>query len=245
MDQALPDSAEMQRRPLVSWIERALCNLGSRAHLKDIYTEVQRLGYPRGGKDLNKLIRSEIQKHSSDSDRFTGSPNDDLFGTGKKRSGIWELREVRPNESGLREDLNTIEQQQNLDPTTKKALVDARLGQGKFRSGVLQLWDNCCSVTGSMIQVAIRASHIKPWRVSSDAERLDPNNGLPLIASLDALFDAGLISFDSFGSLIVSSKMDTTERGIFGIGKTSLRKKLTAKTAKYLAHHRAKHGFKS
>src|SRR5207244_8454758 len=108
-----------------------------------------------------------------------------------------------------------------------------------FLNRVLQLWNNGCSVSGSMIQAAIRASHIKPWRESSNAERLDPNNGLPLIASLDALFDAGLISFDSSGRLIVSSKMSTTERNIFGINEMSLRKKPTAKTAEYLGLHRA------
>jgi putative restriction endonuclease len=141
--------------------------------------------------------------------------------------------------------LNAIDQQQNLDPTTKKALVDARLGQGKFRKEVLQSWDNCCSVTGSLIQAAIRASHITPWRESSNAERLDPNNGLPLIASLDALFDAGLISFDSCGKLIASPKLSSTEQGIFGISENSLRKKPAAKMAGYLAHHRATHGFDS
>ncbi len=234
-----------KRHPLVWWIGKALRNLGNRAHLKDIYMEVRRLGYPRGGKDLNKLIRSEIQKHSSDSDRFAGNPNDDLFCTRRKRSGIWELRDVRPNESTLVDDLNGINQEQNVDPTTKKALVDARLGQGKFRSRVLQFWGNCCSVTGSTIEAAIRASHIKPWRESSNAERLDPDNGLPLVASLDALFDGGLVSFDSSGKLIASSKLSMTERRIFGIDGASLRKKPTAKMAEYLAHHRAKHGFKS
>jgi hypothetical protein len=66
------------------------------------------------------------------------------------------------NQNELVDDLERIDWQQNADPTTKKALVDARLGQGKFRSGVLQLWGNRCSVTGSTIQAVIRASHIKP-----------------------------------------------------------------------------------
>jgi len=143
------------------------------------------------------------------------------------------------------QDLDEIEQQQGIDATTKKALVDARLGQGKFRSQVLQSWGNCCSVSGSTIEPAIKASHIKPWRESSNAERLDPNNGLPLIANLDALFDAGLISFDVLGKLLASAKLTTTEREIFGIVGKSLRKKPTAKMAAYLAYHRAKHGFKS
>jgi putative restriction endonuclease len=153
------------------------------------------------------------------------------------------MQEVRANESALVHDLNGIDQQQNVDPTTKKALVDARLGQGKFRTEVLQSWGNCCSVTRSTIQAAIRASHIKPWSESNNAERLDPNNGLALIASLDALFDAGLISFDSSGKLIVSANVNTTERDIFGIGEASLTKKPTAKMVDYLTQHRAKHGF--
>jgi putative restriction endonuclease len=145
----------------------------------------------------------------------------------------------------LEQPLSAIGEQHNVDATTKKALVEARLGQGKFRAQVLQSWGNACSVTGSMIQAAIRASHIKAWRESSNAERLDPENGLPLIASLDALFDAGLISFDSSGKLIASSKVSMAERGIFGIGETALRRKPTPRMAGYLAHHCAKHGLES
>lgn len=144
----------------------------------------------------------------------------------------------------LIEDLNSIKNEK-VDSTTKEALISARVGQGKFRTQVFQLWGNCCSVTGSATQTAIRASHIKPWRESTNKERLDPNNGLPLVASLDALFDAGLISFNSFGKLIVSSKLTSTERKIFGINEKSLTKKTAAKTAAYLLYHRRKHGFKA
>jgi predicted restriction endonuclease len=72
--------------------------------------------------------------------------------------------------------------ERNIHATTKKSLVDARVGQGDFRLNVRQLWDNRCAVTGSSTEAAIRASHIKPWRDSTDAERLDAKNGLPLIA---------------------------------------------------------------
>jgi hypothetical protein len=147
------------------------------------------------------------------------------------------------DQNTLVEDLNAINHETTVDPTTKKALVDARLGQGKFRTDVLQLWDDRCSVTGSTIKAAIRVSHIKPWRESSDAERLDPSNGLPLIASLDALFDAGLISFDSSGLMIVSPEMSAKERKVFGIERKSLRRRPTEGMAAYLAIHRRKHGF--
>lgn len=125
-----------------------------------------------------------------------------------------------------------------IDSTTKAALVNARVGQGKFRLEVLELWGNCCAVTGSATSDAIRASHIKPWKCSTNEERLDSKNGLPLVASLDALFDAGLISFASSGTLIVSSVMPKSERQIFGLNSQSLTKTPPQKTVKYLAYHR-------
>lgn len=143
----------------------------------------------------------------------------------------------------LGEDLDEIDRQQNVDLTTKKALRNARIGQGKFRTQVLRLWGNCCSVTGSKISEAIQASHIKPWRESSNPERLDPYNGLPLISSLHALLDAGLISFDTSGMLLASANLTKTEQEIFGTIGKSLRRKPNAKMAGYLAYHRIQYGF--
>lgn len=125
-----------------------------------------------------------------------------------------------------------------IDFTIRAALVNARVGQGKFRSEVFELWGNCCAVTGSATSEAIRASHIKPWRHSTDEERMDSNNGLPLVASLDALFDAGLISFASSGAMIVSSVLSESERQIFGVNSQSLTKTPPWRTAEYLAYHR-------
>ena len=140
--------------------------------------------------------------------------------------------------SALARDLTTIVRNKSLEFTTKEALVNARVGQGSFRTNVLELWDGKCSVTGSSTQKAIRASHIKPWRDSTDEERLDPNNGLPLVASLDALFDACLISFDESGRMIVSSTLPQPERDIFGVDGMCLIKTPTDETAGYLLHHR-------
>ncbi len=141
------------------------------------------------------------------------------------------------------EDIEEIKKNRNIGSTTKKALIDARLGQGKFRQSVLKRWGRRCAVTSSATDKAIRASHIKPWRECTNDERLDPDNGLPLIANLDALFDAGLISFDSSGQMIISPQMNLEEQKLFGIGDNSLTRPPTAKMAAYLAAHRRKHGF--
>ena len=126
----------------------------------------------------------------------------------------------------------------SVESTTKETLANARVGQGIFRSQVLELWESQCCVTGSTTLDAIRASHIKPWRKSNDDERLDPSNGLPLIANLDALFDAGLITFDQNGKLLSSKKIEYKERKLFGIEECKLKHKPSEQTLEYLAYHR-------
>ena len=53
------------------------------------------------------------------------------------------------------------------------------------------------------------ASHIKPFKKSSDEEAYDPDNGLLLSQNMDGLFDKGYISFNNDGSIILSNKLDT------------------------------------
>jgi putative restriction endonuclease len=122
--------------------------------------------------------------------------------------------------------------------TTKEALANARIGQGAFRAQVLAIWDSRCCVTGSMTLAAIRASHIKPWRDSNNRERLDANNGLPLIGTLDALFDAGLITFAQDGSLLISRRLDNNEKKRLGLSALQLVRNPNDQTAEYLAYHR-------
>lgn len=130
--------------------------------------------------------------------------------------------------------------QSNIEKTTKIALIDARLGQGKFRDEVLSRWENRCAVTGVTTVEAIRASHIKAWAESSNEERLDSYNGLPLIATLDALFDRGLISFEADGTMIVSSLLQADERLRLGVDGKRLLEPLAPETAKFLEGHRQK-----
>ena len=50
----------------------------------------------------------------------------------------------------------------------------------------------------------LRASHLKPWRDSTNSERLDGENGLLLTPTIDHLLDRGFISFEDSGMLLVS-----------------------------------------
>jgi len=135
-------------------------------------------------------------------------------------------------------DISRIESQKSTNQTTRKALIDARLGQGKFREDLMRLWDSACAVTGCTVPEVLRASHVKPWRKCSNKERLDSQNGLLLGANLDALFDDGLISFEDDGEMLVSDHITTKDRSELGLGR-KLRKVLSELLKGYLGYHRS------
>ncbi len=112
---------------------------------------------------------------------------------------------VPSSESVLWEDYlrKTIDSDPTLDETSREALIVARRGQGLFRERVQRIeWR--CRVTGVDRPEHLRASHCKPWRDSSNDERLSGENGLLLTPSIDHLFDRGFISFEGTGRLLVS-----------------------------------------
>jgi hypothetical protein len=138
-------------------------------------------------------------------------------------------------------DIEEIRQRHDLPSTQKEALIQARRGQGRFRQDLFAHWSGC-AVVGCAVGSVLKASHIKPWRKSSDAERLDPANGLLLIANLDALFNDGLITFDDDGKMLVSAQLTQKERSLLHLGGR-LRARLTPQQRDYLQFHRA-HEFK-
>jgi HNH endonuclease len=123
------------------------------------------------------------------------------------------------------------------DETTRKVLVEARLGQGRFRSDLIERWSGACAVTRCAVLDILRASHIKPWKISNNEERLDPANGILLSANLDALFDAGLVTFEDSGRMLISKLISTTERKRLGLPRDLVR--VPDRNEKgYLAEHR-------
>ena len=87
--------------------------------------------------------------------------------------------------------------------TERLAIVRARVGQGLFKERVSMI-ETKCRITGVENPVHLVASHCKPWRDSSNEERLDGENGLLLTPSIDHLFDRGFIGFENNGKLIIS-----------------------------------------
>jgi HNH endonuclease len=143
----------------------------------------------------------------------------------------------------IAEELDEFESKnRHLKETTRKQLIDSRLGQGKFREDVLSFWRSGCAVTGCKTRKVLRASHIKPWAESNNRERLDPFNGLALIPNLDVAFDRGLISFQDDGRILISPNMDHRTRTTLGISSKMRVKRFKARHFPYLKYHRRKWG---
>lgn len=98
-----------------------------------------------------------------------------------------------------------ITQEQFLTETEKETIIKARVGQGKYRKLLLEKYDRKCIVTGISQNKLLIASHIKPWAICNNDERVDVENGLILCANMDRLFDSGLITFRADGKMFVSS----------------------------------------
>jgi putative restriction endonuclease len=91
----------------------------------------------------------------------------------------------------------------SIPETDRSAIVRARIGQGLFKERVGKI-ESKCRITGVENPVHLVASHCKPWRDSSNEERLNGENGLLLTPSIDHLFDRGFIGFEDSGALIIS-----------------------------------------
>ena len=102
---------------------------------------------------------------------------------------------------------SVIENYANLQETERSAIVKSRIGQGLFRKELIKKYNSSCVITGINEKKLLIASHIKPWAVCTNAERLNVENGLLLSPTFDKLFDCGLISFADSGRILISSQL--------------------------------------
>lgn len=224
--------------------EKALTELGVPTHVSSIYRHIVDNGYYTfGAQSPENALAIQLSRRSNNVNIGNSSPEKRFYRAAPATYGLTGWLETSAKQSGdalrsveVEDDVRRILQGEQ-SATTKEQLVLARVGQGRFRQGVLALWNNRCAVTGSTF--AIRASHIEPWRDCSDAARLDANNGLPLVATLDALFDSYLISFDSEGRIMLSSQLTEHDRTCLGIASDMrFRNKPAIETEQYLQVHR-------
>lgn len=164
---------------------------------------VMRHGNDRRDPKAKLYDREHLRKLNSVDRR----PNGDVYVKVERLVTVEEFpaRSAKPT---LARDIADIEARYPDKPTTRQALVQARMGQGQYRAELLGLWEGACAVTGCTIGILLISSHMRAWWDSNDQQRLDPHNGLPLIANLDRLFDEYLITFDpDTGDMLVSDTL--------------------------------------
>lgn len=109
--------------------------------------------------------------------------------------------------------------------TERSGLVLSRVGQGAYRKSIINRWESKCAVTEFNDSRILIASHIHPWKDSSDNERLDVSNGILLSPTYDALFDKHIITFDNSGNIVLADSVEFAEYKKIGItGKEKIRK---------------------
>ena len=136
------------------------------------------------------------------------------------------------------DDLTTHQDEiKNLPETERQSVIKARIGQGTFRQQLLEMWQGC-AVTDVKLPNVLRASHIKPWRFSTNDERLNAYNGLLLLPQYDQLFDRGLISFDDLGGIVRSPVLEGIEPAKLGINPNDSLRSISDQHKKFLEYHR-------
>lgn len=134
-------------------------------------------------------------------------------------------------------DIHNIEQDDSLTVTQRLQLSKARVGQGLFRKRVILL-DDACRVTGVTDTRVLIASHIKPWREASNAERVNGDNGILLSPHVDALFDEELLTFEDDGRMLVHPSLSRDVLYRWSIDPTRRLEPFRQEQRPFLASHR-------
>ncbi|OAM27552.1 HNH endonuclease [Eikenella corrodens] len=148
------------------------------------------------------------------------------------------------SQQSLEDDLDELNQRLESASTEEtkteiQRLITTRRGQGEFRTSVLKLYPQC-PISGVDMPELLIASHIKPWcDCNDDNERLDQHNGLMLAPNIDALFDSGLITFESDGKIRISKRLSKENLLRLGISPDAVLE-IHPDSEKYFEWHRNK-----
>ena len=182
----------------------------------------------------NDTIINHLEKNKSKRSIYLNENNNDYSDF---KAALNKYRKFIAEKSDLIDDIEAIIKDKIISKTEKEQLISARIGQGNYRNKLINLWKKCAVSECKMTDVLI-ASHIKPWRKSTNKERLDRYNGLLLLPNYDKLFDKGLISFEDNGKIIISPLIKEEEYKVLGISPNDRLFKVYPKNKPYLEEHR-------
>lgn len=112
----------------------------------------------------------------------------------------------------------------------------SRNGQSNLRKKVLK-FNSSCEATGFSKSFCLDCCHIKNYSVCDDKEKNDAHNILLLMSNIHRAFDAGFISFDEEGKILISHFLEQDDLMRIGItGNERIR--LGGRRPYYLSYHR-------
>lgn len=155
------------------------------------------------------------------------------------QEAIMDLSENIEYDISVQEDAleSAIAMRTDIGETQKSQIITSRRGQGVFKANV-RLVETFCRVTKVANSKHLIASHIKPWKKSTDVEKLSGFNGLLLSPHIDHLFDKGYISFEPKGSLIISSHLEPSVLDKWQIDKNINVGQFRTEQKVFLEYHR-------
>ena len=166
--------------------------------------------------DINQIVESE-RTSLNKRDKYN-TPRD----LTNFRSALRKFRQFiqddysQIQENQIENEIKKVKNNSTLTRTERDAIVKSRVGQGLFRQRLIEHWGGC-SITEFCMFDCLIASHIKPWKDSTNEERLSVYNGLLLLPNYDKLFDRGYISFDMEGKIIYSRFFPCLNRKLLGM----------------------------
>lgn len=182
------------------------------------------------------ISREEVEYTKRDRYNYKKAPTDFADALKKFLKYIQSGYSQCLEELEIREE-NRIRENATLKDTERTALIKSRVGQGDFRKDLIDYWQGCALSDSNMINILV-ASHIKPWRVSDNSERLDVFNGLLLLPNYDKLFDLGYISFLPNGEIVISSLLPKEEYSCLNLDRNLRLSHIDDKHQPYLKYHR-------
>ena len=182
----------------------------------------------------NDTIINHLEKNKSKRSIYLNENNNDYSDF---KAALNKYRKFIAEKSDLIDDIEEIIKDEIIPKTEKEQLISARIGQGNYRNKLINLWKKCAVSECKMTELLI-ASHIKPWKESTNKERLDRYNGLLLLPNYDKLFDKGLISFEDNGKIIISPLIKEEEYKVLGISHNDKLFKVYPENKRYLEEHR-------
>lgn len=128
-----------------------------------------------------------------------------------------------------------------VKPTARQNEIrKARQGQGLYREKLLS---ECpyCPITKITDERLLIASHIKPWAVSNDNEKIDHKNGFISSPLYDRLFDRGFMTFSDERKIILSNWISPANKKRLGISEGQFIQQLPLDESRqtYLNFHRS------